>query len=112
MQNLEDDVKTNGLKADDSVESNGVDKASRLLNGSEAGAEARWAALTDPDLDDEIAAYRQGIRDVSNELQSLGVAVSIDEAQTEAPAGPEDAEVTRLLQPCVLRLLARTLSGL
>ncbi|CAL5225927.1 g8721 [Coccomyxa viridis] len=92
MQHLEDDAQTNGVDPDENVEANGVDKASRLLNGSEAGAEARWAALTDADLDDEIAAYRQGIRDVSNELQALGVAVSIDEAQAEAPAGPEDAE--------------------
>ncbi len=97
MQHLEDDAQTNGVDPDENVEANGVDKASRLLNGSEAGAEARWAALTDADLDDEIAAYRQGIRDVSNELQALGVAVSIDEAQAEAPAGPEDAEVTGLL---------------
>lgn len=96
MQQLEVNDLINGAEEDDSVQGCGVDKASKLLNGSEATADARWAALTDADLDDEIAAYRQGIRDVSNELQSLGVAVSIDEAQADAPAGPEHAEVTRL----------------
>ena len=96
MQHVEVDDQINRVTENGNGQGNGVDKASKLLNGSEAAADARWAALTDADLDDEIATYRQGIRDASNELQSLGVAVSIDEAQAEAPVGPEDAEVIRL----------------
>ena len=102
MPQLELDAQTNDLTKDAVVTTSGVEKASGLLNGSEATAEAHWAALTDADLDDEITAYRQGIRDISNELQSLGVAVSIDEAPADAPAGPEDAEVTRRLRSCKL----------
>ena len=102
MPQLEVDAQVKVSETDADIKRNGVEKASGLLNDSEACAEARWAALTDTDLDDEIKGYRQGIRDVSNELQSLGVAVIIDEAQAEAPAGPEDAEVTRRLRSCNL----------
>ena len=67
--------------------------ATALVCESEAAAEARWAALSDAEVDSEIAAFRQGIRDISNELQSLGVAVSADEGQAPQVAGQEDPEV-------------------
>ncbi len=75
------------------LDTNGVEEATALLDGCEAAAETRWAALSDADLDSEIAAFRKGIRDVSNELQALGVAVSIDEPSADAPTGLDDAEV-------------------
>ena len=68
--------------------------ATALVGESEAAAEARWAALSDAEVDSEIAAFRQGIRDISKELQSLGVAVSADEGQALQPAGQEGAEVS------------------
>lgn len=93
MHQLEEEAELGGTPPDRGVKSNGTEEASALLNGTEAAAEARWAALSDADLDAEIEAFRRGITDVSKELQSLGVAVSIDEAQPETQAGPEDAEV-------------------
>lgn len=93
MPQLEDGTNPEQEQGDTELDKNGVEEATALLNGCEAAAETRWAALSDADLDSEIAAFRKGIRDVSNELQSLGVAVSIEEAQAEAPEGPEDAEV-------------------
>ena len=93
MPQLEDGTEAEQEQGDTGLDQNGVEEATALLNGCEAAAETRWAALSDADLDNEIAGFRKGIRDVSNELQSLGVAVSIEEAQAEAPAGPEDAEV-------------------
>ena len=93
MPQLEDGTNPEQEQGDTELDNNGVEKATVLLNGCEATAETRWAALSDADIDSEIAAFRKGIRDISNELQSLGVAVSIEEAQAEAPAGPEDAEV-------------------
>ena len=68
--------------------------ATALIGESEAAAEARWAALSDAEVDSEIAAFRQGIRDISNELQSLGVAVNADEGQAPQLAGEEGAEVS------------------
>ena len=108
MPQLDVDVQINLSNSDARVKGNEVEKASGLLNASEAAAEARWAALTDTDLDDEIAAYRQGVRDISKELESLGVAVSIDEAQPEAPAAPDDAEVTEQLRSCRARGCTRS----
>ena len=68
--------------------------ATALVGESEAAAEARWAALSDAEVDSEIAAFRQGIRDISKELQSLGVAVNADEFQAPQLAGQEGAEVS------------------
>lgn len=93
MPQLEDATDPEQEQEDTDHDKNGVEEATALLKSCEAAAETRWAALSDADLDNEIAAFRKGIRDVSNELQSLGVAVSIEEAQAEVPAGPEDAEV-------------------
>ena len=76
--------------------------ATALVGDSEEAAEARWAALSDAEVDSEIAAFRQGIRDISNELQSLGVAVSADEGQAPQPAGQEGAEVST--EPGAVRL--------
>lgn len=100
MLQLKEDTQLNNLHSNTDTKGNGAEEASTLLNGTETGAEARWAALSDADLDDEIAAFRRGIRNVSNELESLGVTVSIDEAQPEAPEGPEDAEV-RWMRRCL-----------
>ena len=68
--------------------------ATALVGESEAAGEARWAALSDAGVDSEIAAFRQGIRDISNELQSLGVAVNADQFQASQLAGQEGAEVS------------------
>ena len=76
--------------------------ATVLVGESEAAAEARWSALSDAEVDSEIAAFRQGIRDISTELQSLGVAVSADEVQPPPLAGQEDAKVS--VQPGAFRL--------
>lgn len=73
-----------------------------LVGESEAAVEARWSALSDAEVDSEIAAFRQGIRDISNELRSLGVAVSADEVQPPPLAGQEVAKVS--FQPEALRL--------
>jgi len=94
MLQLKEDTQLDNLRSNTDTKGNGAEEASALLNGTETGAEATWAALTDAALDDEIAAFRRGIRNVSNELESLGVTVSIDEAQPEAPGGPEDVEVS------------------
>ncbi|EIE19881.1 MT-A70-domain-containing protein [Coccomyxa subellipsoidea C-169] len=48
-------------------------KAAALLEGTEASADKRWAELSEQALDEEIAAYRGGIEDVSKELEALGV---------------------------------------
>ena len=94
MLQLKEDAQLDKSHSNIDTKGNGAEEASALLNGTETGAEAKWAALSDADLDDEIAAFRRGIRNVSNELESLGVTVSIDEAQPEAPGGAEDAEVS------------------
>ena len=94
MLQLKEDAQIDKPHSNTDTKGNGAEEASALLNGTETGAEARWAALSDADLDDEIAAFRRGIRNVSNELESLGVTFSIDEAQPEAQGGPEDAEVS------------------
>ena len=94
MLQLKKDAQLDSPHSNTDTKGNGTEEASALLNGTETGAEARWSALSDADLDDEIAAFRRGIRNASNELELLGVTVSIDEAQPEAPGGLEDAEVS------------------
>ena len=57
-----------------------------------AAAELRWGDLSDEALDEEIAAYRQGIQDVSKQLQDLGVVVSLGEHDGGRGGGDRDGK--------------------
>ncbi len=71
-------------------------KAAALLEGTEASADKRWAELSDQALDEDIAAYRGGIEDVSKELEALGVIVSLEERTDGDGAGIAGMEVQRV----------------
>jgi len=66
-------------------------KAAALLDGDEASTEKRWTELSDQALDEEIAAYRTGIEDVSKELEALGVIVCLEEQN--GADGPDTAGI-------------------
>lgn len=57
-----------------------------------AAAELRWADLSEEALDEEIAAYRQGIQDVSKQLQDLGVVVSLGEHDDVSDGGQQEGK--------------------
>ena len=57
-----------------------------------AAAELRWGELSDEALDEEIAAYRQGIQDVSKQLQDLGVVVSLGEHDGGSDGGEQEGK--------------------
>ena len=65
-----------------------VDIAKALLDKEDDGVEQRWKGLSDTELEDEIAAYREGIQAFSKELEARGIEVSLqEEAHTnEEPA--------------------------
>lgn len=66
-------------------------KAAAVLDGDEASTEKRWSELSDQALDEEIAAYRTGIEDVSKELEALGVIVCLEEQN--GAVGPDTAGI-------------------
>ena len=70
-----------------------ISKAAALLEGTDASIDKRWADLSDQALDDEIAAYRSGIEDISKELEALGVIVSLEERSDGDGAGIAGLEV-------------------
>jgi hypothetical protein len=84
-------------------------KAAALLEGTDASTDERWAELSDQALDEEIAAYRGGIEDISKELEALGVIVSLEERNDGDGAGIAGLEVHTCLTSynCRLVLLPR-----
>ena len=77
-------------------------KLSALLEGTDAEVDKRWSELSEQALDDEIAAYRGGIEDVSKDLESLGVIVSLEDRNDGGGAGIAGMEVLFLVHadPC------------
>ena len=68
--------------------------------------EARWNAMSDAELDEEIAGYRDCIAAVSSELKSLGVAICLDDDQERREQGNKastlglEVRIYRLLCCC------------
>ncbi|CAL8466416.1 g5952 [Coccomyxa elongata] len=62
-------------------------KVSALLEGTDVEVDKRWSELSEQALDDEIAAYRGGIEDVSKELEALGVIVTLEDRNDGDGAG-------------------------
>lgn len=73
----------------------------KLLNRGEAVAEETWKSLSDIELDSEIKAYREGVSEISKELEARGVANSLEvdskAEEAEGTARIPGVEVDRLL---------------
>lgn len=73
-------------------------KVSALLEGTDVEMDKRWSELSEQALDDEIAAYRGGIEDVSKELEALGVIVTLEDRNDGDGAGTAGIEVLNLCE--------------
>lgn len=82
-----------------------------LLKPTDDDASARWDKLDTEGLDQEIAAYRETIKDVIYALEGLGVSVSADEDQAaqQADGASTATGLEVLAYPFCLSLLPEAL---
>jgi hypothetical protein len=66
-------------------------KAKRLLEGSDAQAQARWEIYPDSALEEAIVNYQDSIRDVGAELLATGAGVDLVEREAGGNGGEAGA---------------------